>query len=356
MSRVRVRRSFGRSMSSTLDRPRSAASGYWLRCERRSDQPYSDTVAENDIRALYNTGQVQNVRIFGQPEGDGVKVIVAVQTRTMLNEIQIDGATRISREKAAQEHRSEIKHPVARRRFGEGPAKDHRNLSGARVSTMSTCSIASKRLMPAAALPARFTRSMKGSKGAVSTVRFRGQHTSFSDRMSAQADEDEEQKTLISFVDKSGRLDEAQLQQDLENGPRVLPESRLHRRGRCAMFANSERAAAPCMIVIAIDEGPQYHVGKLIIVGYKATTRGKVARGGEDEGGLGLFAEGDPKMTPRALADGYGSGGYVDLTILPESFAGPRSINRYHLQDRGRKALLSSNGSTSSETPGPRTK
>ena len=58
--------------------------------------PYSDTVAETDIRALYNTGQVQNVRIFGQPEGDGVKVIVAVQTRTMLNEIQIDGATRIS--------------------------------------------------------------------------------------------------------------------------------------------------------------------------------------------------------------------------------------------------------------------
>src|SRR5437763_2658917 len=61
--------------------------------------PYPDTVAETDIRALYNTGQVQNVRIFGQPEGDGVKVIVAVQTRTMLNEIQIDGATRISPKK-----------------------------------------------------------------------------------------------------------------------------------------------------------------------------------------------------------------------------------------------------------------
>src|SRR5438105_14737322 len=61
--------------------------------------PYSDVVAEDDIRTIYNTGQVQNVRIFGQPEGDGVKVIVAVQTRTMLNEIQIDGATRISPKK-----------------------------------------------------------------------------------------------------------------------------------------------------------------------------------------------------------------------------------------------------------------
>src|SRR5207237_3835757 len=61
--------------------------------------PFSDIVAEDDIRTLYNAGQFQNVRIFGQPEGDGVKVIVAVQTRTMLNEIQIDGATRISPKK-----------------------------------------------------------------------------------------------------------------------------------------------------------------------------------------------------------------------------------------------------------------
>src|SRR5437773_11504232 len=58
--------------------------------------PYSDTVAEGDIRAIYNTGQVQNVRIFGQPESDGVKVIVTVQMRAMLNEIKNDGVTWIS--------------------------------------------------------------------------------------------------------------------------------------------------------------------------------------------------------------------------------------------------------------------
>src|SRR5205809_2202445 len=56
--------------------------------------PYSDTVAEDDIRSIYSTGQVQNVRIFGQPEGAGVTVIVAVPTRTMLNEIKIEAAPR----------------------------------------------------------------------------------------------------------------------------------------------------------------------------------------------------------------------------------------------------------------------
>src|SRR3954447_22705376 len=30
-------------------------------------QPYSESLAELDIRALYQTGQVQNVRIFAEP-------------------------------------------------------------------------------------------------------------------------------------------------------------------------------------------------------------------------------------------------------------------------------------------------
>lgn len=59
-------------------------------------QPYSDVVVEQDIRSLYETGTVQNVRIFGQPEGNGVKVMVVIQTRAIVNEIEIDGAQRIS--------------------------------------------------------------------------------------------------------------------------------------------------------------------------------------------------------------------------------------------------------------------
>src|SRR3954463_15202994 len=47
-------------------------------------QPYSDQTVEQDIRQLYSTGQVRNVRIFAQPLGDGVKVIVAIQTRSVV--------------------------------------------------------------------------------------------------------------------------------------------------------------------------------------------------------------------------------------------------------------------------------
>ena len=70
----------------------------WILSQIRTQigQPYSDQVVEQDIRQLYSTGAVRNVRIFAQPEGDGVKVIVAVQTRAVVREIEIDGAHEIS--------------------------------------------------------------------------------------------------------------------------------------------------------------------------------------------------------------------------------------------------------------------
>src|SRR5919108_2934634 len=58
-------------------------------------QPYSNEVVQEDIKALYKTGYIRNIRIFAQPQGDGVKVIVAVQTRAILREIEITGAERV---------------------------------------------------------------------------------------------------------------------------------------------------------------------------------------------------------------------------------------------------------------------
>ena len=54
-------------------------------------QPYSEQTVEDDVRSLYATGLVTNVRIYGEPLPDGVKVIVVVQTRVTLSEVVIQG-------------------------------------------------------------------------------------------------------------------------------------------------------------------------------------------------------------------------------------------------------------------------
>src|SRR6202030_4041729 len=65
-------------------------------------QPYSEQTVEDDVRSLYATGLVTNVRIYGEPLPDGVKVIVVLQSRVTLSEIIIQGiqivkATRLRR-------------------------------------------------------------------------------------------------------------------------------------------------------------------------------------------------------------------------------------------------------------------
>src|SRR5207253_9967906 len=82
-------------------------------------------------------------------------------------------------------------------------------------------------------------------------------------------------KTLLYFLDKSGRLDEVQLEQDREklrewyqNHGYIDMEIKDVRRERAAN--------GPMILTIVIAEGPQYHVGKVTVSGYQATTQEKI--------------------------------------------------------------------------------
>src|ERR1700704_4587788 len=142
--------------------------------------PYSDTVAEEDIRAIYNTGQVQNVRIFGQPEGDGVKVIVAVQTRTMLNEIQIDGATRVSPKRLRKNLGGKLNTPVREEDLEKGRQKIVEIYQGRGFNDIDVQFHVEP--IDATRGTSRVVYTInEGIKGAVSAVRFEG-NAHFSDR------------------------------------------------------------------------------------------------------------------------------------------------------------------------------
>src|SRR5881398_2088834 len=276
--------------------------------------PYSDTVAEDDIRTLYNTGQFQNVRIFGQPEGDGVKVIVAVQTRAMLNEIQIDGATRISPKKLRKNLGVKLNTPLREEDLEKGRQKIVETYQAHGFNDVDVTVHVEPIDATRGTSRAVFTVN-EGIKGSVTSVRFEG-NAHFSDRF-LRKQMKTRQKTIFSFVDKSGWLDETQLQDDLQkirefyqNHGYVDVAVRDVRKGRTSSGA--------LQIVIAIDEGPQYHVGKLIFVGYKATSEQKLRGVVKMKEGAIYSAKGI-KDDAKAVADAYGSGGYVDLTIVPDS-------------------------------------
>ena len=57
---------------------------------------FSEARVEEDIRGLYATGKVQNVRIFGTPSGAGVRVQVILATRALVTAIEFfEGGKRV---------------------------------------------------------------------------------------------------------------------------------------------------------------------------------------------------------------------------------------------------------------------
>src|SRR4030095_8404332 len=86
-------------------------------------QVYTNEIVQEDIKALYKTGYIRNVRIFGQPQGDGVKVIVAVQTRAIIRETEITGAERVKPKRLRKEIKVRLNQAVDEQQLEESREK-----------------------------------------------------------------------------------------------------------------------------------------------------------------------------------------------------------------------------------------
>src|SRR5213080_1683764 len=235
-------------------------------------QPYSNQVVEQDVAALYKTGAIQNVRIFAQPEGDGVKVIVAVQTRAILREIEIAGAERIKPKRL----RKEIKLPLNR-------AVDDQQLEEARQKIIDvyqgqgfTDVSVQFRVDPIDEKrgTARVVYTVnEGVRGAVKQVQFEG-NAHFSEKV-LRKQMKTRGRSLIYFVDKTGRLDEVQLEQDMDK-LREFYQDHGYIDVEIKTPHRERTEKGPMIITIPIVEGPQYHVRKLTISGYEAAKEDRI--------------------------------------------------------------------------------
>ncbi len=299
-------------------------------------QPYSNQVVEEDIAALYKTGAIQNVRIFAQPEGDGVKVIVAVQTRAILREIEISGAERIKPGRLRKEIKLKLNQAVDEKQLEEARQKIIEVYQGRGFTDVSVQfrvdPIDEKRGT------ARVVYTVnEGVKGAVRQVHFEG-NAHFSEKV-LRKQMKTRAKTLVYFLDKSGRFDEVQLEQDLDK-VREFYQNHGYIDVEIKNVRRERTEKGPMIITIVIAEGPQYHVRKLTVTGYQHAREDKIR-------GLLKMKEGSvysPKQLrddAKAVADAYGSGGYVDLVILPEGApAGPALIDVTYKIEEGDRSFV----------------
>ena len=299
-------------------------------------QLYANEVVQEDIKALYKTGYIRNVRIFAQPQGDGVKVIVAVQTRAIVREIEITGAERIKPTRLRKEIKIRLNQAVDEQQLEEARQKiiDVYQARGfTDVSVQFRIDPIDEKRGTARVV---FTVT-EGARGAVSQIRFEGNaHASqavLRKQMKTRG------RTLIYFVDKSGRLDEIQLEQDLDK-IREYYQNHGFIDVEIKEVRKERTQKGPMIITIVIAEGPQYHVRKLSITGYQNTTEAKIRALLKMKEGS-VYSPKQLRDDAKAVADAYGSGGYVDLEITPEGTpSGPALIDVHYNIEEGVRSFV----------------
>lgn len=293
-------------------------------------QPYSESLVEQDIKALYQTGAVQNVRIFGQVQGEKVKVMVVLQTRSLVNEIEIVGAERIPAKRLRKMIALKINGPLTEDELEKARQKIIETYQGKGYTDVD---VKFKIDTDEAHGTSRVVYTItEGTKGAVSAVRFEG-NTKFSQRI-LRKQMKTKGKTLYSIIDHSGRLDETQLEQDI-NAVREWYQDHGYIDVE-VKEVRRERANGKLALVVVIEEGPIYHVGKIQVTGEKTAKEEKIRALMKMKEG-GIYSPKQIREDSKRIADAYGSGGYVDLQVVPQGVpAGQGRIDvHYQIQEGG---------------------
>lgn len=295
---------------------------------------YSETTVEDDIRALYDTGKIQNVRIFGEPAGNGVRVQVILATRALVTEIEIDGAQSFKAKAIRGKIKFKVPAPANAELLEEGRQNiiDFYQRKGFTGVDVQLQVVTNESRGTARAV---YTIN-EGEKGAVREVRFEG-NNKFSDRV-LRHQMKTKARTLISFFDKSGRLDQAQLQQDLDSVREyyqnhgyidiTIPEVR------------QERTEKGVRLVVIVNEGEQYRIGKLTFQGQEvAKEAGLRALVKMKEGSV--YTPKGLKDDTKAITDGYGAGGFVDVDLSPQGTpAGPGLVDLTYIITEGSRSFV----------------
>jgi len=298
-------------------------------------KPYSERTAEQDVRALYQTGGVSNVRIFAEPLGDGVKVTVLLQGRPVVEEVIIEGAQDIPLNRVRRDLGVKPGDVVNDEKIEQDRQKilslyEDRNYSDVNVQYRVEEIAGKNRARVIFAIT-------EGPKLIVKKIVFNGNDSVLSKDLRAVM------KTkpldILTFFNKSGRLTPSQVEED-RAAIRTLYQNRGFADVDVAQIETQPLEKGGVELVVNITEGTQYRVNNIAIDGVNIVPPGEVSNLLKMNAGQ-LFTPKGMSADIKAIRDFYGSRGYVDMTIAPEVLpAGPGAVNLTYRLEEGVQSYI----------------
>lgn len=284
-------------------------------------QPFSQAGLEEDIRNVYQTGDVTNVRIFGEPMTGGVRVIVIVQSRDVIKEIVLEGVTVFKPKKVMR---------VITAKSGNALNEEQLEVDRQKILDLyrskgfNNVEVQFRVSRDEAAGNAVVYFSVnEGGKAQLHAIVFEGNYH-IKAKVLRKAMKNTKPKTIFSFLTKDGRLDPQKMKEDLEDVREVYQN-----KGYIDMEITQTRietdSRGRTTLYIYIKEGDQYRISKLTIKGNTVLTDQQLR--------LFLKMKENSLYTPKGLKDDvkvftdfYGSRGYVDLQIRTDAVPGGKGL------------------------------
>ncbi|MEQ1850045.1 MAG: outer membrane protein assembly factor BamA [Chthoniobacteraceae bacterium] len=282
----------------------------------RVGRPYSPQVTEEDVRNLYATGNVTNVRMFGEPQGDGVKVIVVVATKSTVSEVVILGSTRVKSaklrdqistkpgdalsESALEADRQKIIEYYQGKGYGDVDVRYRTQGDEKRGTVRAIFDV------------------MEGSRAKIDNVTFTG--NSAVKRSELMKVIKTKPKGLMNvFSSTAGKLNSDQVQDDVR-AIKELYQSKGYIQAEVRPPSVTRRGVK-VDVTFPIVEGARFTVGKVTYAGARVFTLDELTRGLKLKTGA-VYSPQSLAADRKTIGDLYGAKGFLDAAIIPTPLPG----------------------------------
>lgn len=275
-------------------------------------RPFSMGIAEEDVRNLYKTTKVSNIRIYGDPKPDGVKVIVVVQSKGKVKEVLIEGATQV---KASTLRKKLTTKPGAELTEAEVEADRQAILALYQEKGYKDTQVTTQIKTNEKTNTSTVTFAVaEAGRTFIKRIGFEG-NTAFSSRQLRKVVKTKAHY-MFSFLDKTGRLEEEQLAADAEALRNFYQNHGYVDVKIGDAIVTREDGKTDVVVTFPIQEGPQYHVGTVTIGSTKLFTEAEIrAALSLHEGNV--YSPAGVQADVKRIQDIYGSFGYIDAQVVP---------------------------------------
>ena len=276
----------------------------------RVGKPYNEQVVEEDIRNLYSTGNISNVRIFGEPSQNGVKVIVVIAAKAKISEVILNGvekvkAARIRKEIGAkpgdqlneailEQDRQKIADYYSSKGYGDVDVKLDSSVNEKTGLARVTFTV------------------LEGGKTVIRSVIVQGNRAiKTGDIKKAIKTQPRSLLRPLSLFSKTARLSNEQLETDTA-AVRDLYQSRGYMDVKVGSPRIERNRGGTVDLTFSISEGEQYRVGRVNYSGAQVFTQDEVSKGARVRTGE-IYSPQALRADVKNIQDLYGARGYIDF-------------------------------------------